>query len=47
VRGCSLDLFDKLMGDSESEKTKETLQTFEPTIIDSQDVVRELKNVAT
>jgi len=47
VRGCSLGLFDKLVGDSESEKTKEVVQTFEPIIIDSQDVVRELKNIAT
>ena len=47
MRGCSLGLFDKLVGDSESEKTKEVVQTFEPIIIDSQDVVRELKNIAT
>lgn len=47
MRGFNVGLFDRLRGDSESTKTEETLQTFDPIVIDSQDVVRELKSVAS
>jgi len=47
VRGYKVGLFDRIIGDSDSTKTEEVLQTFAPIVIDSQDVVRELKNVAS
>ena len=47
MRGCDVGLFDRLKGDSQSAKTEDEVSTFEPIVIDSQDVVRELKNVAS
>lgn len=40
-------LFDRIKGDGESAKTEDVVQTFDSIVIDSQDVVRELKNVAS
>jgi hypothetical protein len=47
VRGSDVGLFDRIKGDGESAKTEDVVQTFDSIVIDSQDVVRELKNVAS